>query len=129
MRTLWIALAATLLLPSGSAVSQEEATARFEVVFDRVQRTRNLAAEVGEPFSAWVLAHDVEGGLRGWELQVTVEPPLILDDAAIRLRALIGDSPLPGQVQTGRHGGALRRPPRSRARPDRTLAEGRAGLE
>ena len=51
-------------------------TARLRIVFDLVSRSQEIAAEPNVPFDAYVLAHDVQIALRGWEAKLLIDERL-----------------------------------------------------
>ena len=52
--------------------------ARLEIVFDEISGSRELAVEPMQPFEAFVVAHDVQIALRGWEATLEIDPRLRL---------------------------------------------------
>jgi len=50
--------------------------ARLRIVFDQVSQTQEIAAEPNVPFEAYVLAHDVQIALAGWETKLLIDERL-----------------------------------------------------
>lgn len=68
-------------------------TARLRIVFDTVSRAQEIAAQPNVPFDAYVVAHDVQIALRGWEATLLIDERLTVISQELTADVNVGQSP------------------------------------
>jgi hypothetical protein len=67
--------------------------ARLRIVFDLVSRGQEIAAEPNQPFDVYLIAHDVQVALRGWEARVQIDERLTVVESQILADVNVGQWP------------------------------------
>ncbi len=67
--------------------------ARLRIVFDLVSRDQEIAAEPNEPFDVYVIAHDVQVALRGWEARLQIDERLTVVESQLLAEVNVGQWP------------------------------------
>ena len=62
--------------PVFPAPAPDAPTARLRMVFDLVSGAQELSVEPLQPFDVYVVAHDVQIAVRGWEATLVIDPRL-----------------------------------------------------
>ncbi len=77
--------------PEFPAPAADAPTARLRMVFDLVSGAQELSVQPLQPFEVYVVAHDVQIAVRGWEAALVIDP---------RIRVLERD--IPAEVNMGK---------------------------